>query len=100
MKYYMVEGIIQNAENMNDHIMKQHVAYTQKAMDRGMILISGLKADMSGGMFIMRAETLEETEHYLANEPFCLNGIQEYKVIEFNPHYLNPSTESWMESTK
>ena len=55
---------------------------------------------MSGGMFIMRAETLEETEHYLANEPFCLNGIQEYKVIEFNPHYLNPSTESWMESTK
>ena len=49
MRYFLVEGIIRAAENMDDAIMKQHMAYTQKAMDQGSILISGLKADMGGG---------------------------------------------------
>ena len=42
MKYFMVEGIIRAAENMDDAIMEQHMAYTQKAMDQGNVLISGL----------------------------------------------------------
>ena len=43
MKYYMVEGIILDAGKMDDAIMKEHMAYTQKAMDSGMIFLSGLK---------------------------------------------------------
>ena len=35
MKYYMVEGLILDADRMNDAIMKDHMAYTQKAMDSG-----------------------------------------------------------------
>ena len=38
MKYYMVEGIILDAGKMDDAIMKEHMAYTQKAMDSGMEL--------------------------------------------------------------
>lgn len=54
MKYYMVEGIILDAGKMDDAIMKEHMAYTQKAMDSGMIFLSGLKTDMSGGVFLMK----------------------------------------------
>ena len=39
MKYYMVEGMILDADRMNDAIMKDHMAYTQKAMDSGMIFL-------------------------------------------------------------
>ena len=39
MKYYMVEGIILDAGKMDDAIMKEHMAYTQKAMDSGMIFL-------------------------------------------------------------
>lgn len=92
MKNFIVEGILTNPNLINDNIMKEHMAYSQKAMDSGLILMSGLKSDMSGGLFIMRAESIEEIEAYLTNEPFKVHGIQEYKITEFNTHYLNQSS--------
>ena len=56
-------------------IMKAHMAYTQMAMDKGLILMSGLKEDMSGGIFVMKDESIEKVQEYLSNEPFSINGI-------------------------
>lgn len=95
MKQVMVEGTILAAEKMTDEIMKEHMAYTQKAMDDGMILLSGLKADRSGGIFLMKAETLEAIELYLAEEPFHRYGIQDYRLVEFQSHYMNQSLNEW-----
>ena len=67
MKYFVVEGTITNADLMNDNIMKEHMAYSQKAMDEGLILMSGLKEDMSGGLFVMKAESPKTLEIYLNN---------------------------------
>lgn len=95
MKYFIVEGNLKDSDKINDNIMKEHMAYTKKAMDNGMILMSGLKEDMTGGIFIIKSETLKKVEEYLMNEPFEINGIQDYKVIEFNPHYFNQSPSEW-----
>ena len=43
MKYFIVEGMLKDSSPINDDIMKKHMAYTQKAMDKGLILMSGLK---------------------------------------------------------
>lgn len=96
MRYYIVEGTIKDAESMDDSIMKEHMAYTQKAMDEGKILMSGLKADMGGGVFIAGYESEEELRVYLEQEPFGRYGIQEYRWVEFNAHYLNPSPDNWL----
>ncbi|WP_066714576.1 YciI family protein [Clostridium sp. Marseille-P299] len=95
MKYFIVEGNIIDAEKMTDGIMKEHMAYTGKAMEEGMYLMSGLKADMSGGIFIIKSESLESLENYLSKEPFKMNGIQDYRILEFNSHYFNPSADEW-----
>lgn len=95
MKYFIVEGILQDADRINDEIMKEHMAYTQRAMEAGIILTSGLKSDMSGGIFVMKAESLEKIEAYLSNEPFKVYGIQNYKTTEFEPHYFNQSPSEW-----
>lgn len=95
MKYFIVEGILKNADKINDSIMKEHMDYTQKAMDAGLILMSGLKEDISGGVFVIKLESLQMVEEYLSNEPFKINGIQEYKIMEFNPHYFNESPKAW-----
>ncbi len=50
----MVEGSIKDAGRMTDEIMNEHMACTRAAMERGMIFMSGLKADMSGGLSVMR----------------------------------------------
>lgn len=95
MKYFIVEGMLKNSEKIDENIMKEHMAYTQKAMDEGMILMSGLKSDMSGGIFVIKAESIEKLETYLSNEPFKLYGIQDYKFTEFDTHYFNQSPTEW-----
>ncbi|MDZ4992342.1 hypothetical protein GNF80_05055 [Clostridium perfringens] len=95
MKYFIVEGILKNSDKINEDIMKEHMAYTKKAMDEGMILMSGLKSDMSGGIFVIKSESIEKLEAYLSNEPFKLYGIQDYKFVEFNAHYFNQSPSAW-----
>lgn len=75
--------------------MKEHMAYTQKAMDSGMILMSGLKKDMTGGIFVIKSESIEELETYLSNEPLKIYGIQDYKFMEFDAHYFNQSSSEW-----
>lgn len=95
MKYFIVEGILKNPDKVDENIMKEHMAYTQKAMDNGLILTSGLKSDMSGGVFIMKSESIEIINDYLSNEPFKKYEIQDYKLIEFEPHYFNQSPSEW-----
>lgn len=95
MKYFIVEGILKNSDKISEDIMKEHMAYTQKAMDEGMILMSGLKSDMTGGIFVMKAESIEKLDSYLSNEPFKVYGIQDYKFVEFNAHYFNQSPKEW-----
>ena len=75
MKYFIVEGILKDSDKINEDIMKKHMAYTQKAMDEGIILVSGLKSDMSGGIFVIKSESVEKLEAYLSKEPFKLYGI-------------------------
>lgn len=98
MKYFIVEGTLKKQEKVDESIMKEHMAYTQKAMDTGLILMSGLKADMSGGIFVMKSESIEKLEEYLSSEPFKVSGIQDYKVIEFSAHYFNQSPSKWFDN--
>lgn len=98
MKYFMVEGTLKYPNKINDNIMKEHMTYTQKAMDNGLILMSGLKSDMTGGLFIIKSENIEKVHNYLNNEPFKNYGIQDYKVTEFDAHYFNESPSEWFKN--
>ena len=98
MELYLVDGMIKNAEAMTDQIMEEHKAYTQKAMDHGMTLMAGLKSDMSGAVFLMKGQTQDEIEAYLANEPFKKHGIQEYKITKFEAHFIQSSMEQWKDA--
>lgn len=69
--------------------MKQHMAYTQKAMDEGMIFLSGLKKDQSGGIFLIKSDTEERLKDYLDHEPMHVYGIQDYHYVEFDAHYIS-----------
>lgn len=95
MKYFIVEGLLKDSDKINEDIMKEHMSYTQRAMDKGMILVSVLKSNMSGGIFVIKAESVQKLEDYLSKEPFKLYGIQDYKFVEFNAHYFNPSPSEW-----
>ncbi|MDU6113179.1 MAG: YciI family protein [Paeniclostridium sordellii] len=95
MKYFIVEGILKSTDEIDKDTMTKHMNYSQKAMNEGLILMSGLKENMSGGIFIMKSDSIENIKEYLDNEPFKLEGIQDYKIVEFSPHYFNESPGEW-----
>lgn len=95
MKFFIVEGIIKDMKGMNEALLKEHMAYTQKVMNKGHYLFSGLKSDQSGGMFMIKAESQEWLEEYLHNEPFYKAGIQDYKIQPVDVHWSNEQTSSW-----
>ncbi len=95
MKYFIIEGTLRSSDLIDDNIMKEHMSYSGKAMEEGFILMTGLKEDMSGVIFIMNADEVSKVDEYLSNEPLKIHNIQDYKVTEFAPHYFNPSPTEW-----
>ena len=69
MQFFIVEGVLKKPELMNDTLLKEHISYTQKAMQKELYLLSGLKEDQTGGIFIIKAENKEALQSYLENEP-------------------------------
>lgn len=57
--------------------------------------MSGLKSNMEGGLFVMKADSIEKVEEYLNNKPLKTYEIQDYKIIEFEPYYFNQSPSEW-----
>lgn len=98
MKYFIVEGNIKTMKGMSESLLKEHMAYTQKSIDEGNYLFSGLKSDQTGGIFIMKASSKESLLLYLQEEPFYKAGIQTYTVKEFDVHYTYSDIEEWFSS--
>ena len=97
MKFYLIEGTIINEEIMSEEIMKEHIAYTSQAMAQGRIFLSGLKSDMSGGVFLIKAECQEDVQEYLDQEPLNMQGIQSYRILPFDIHYVEEHAKEWFE---
>lgn len=97
MKFYLIEGTIINEEIMSEEIMKEHMDYTSQAMAQGRIFLSGLKSDMSGGVFLIKAECQEDVQEYLDQEPLRMHGIQSYRILPFDIHYVEEHAKEWFE---
>lgn len=94
MKFFIIEGTL-NTDKIDDTLIQDHISYTNTKIEDGLIFLSSLKADMSGGLFIMKGNCIDDIHKYLENEPFYKAGIQEYTVTEFTPHYINSQNYNW-----
>ena len=45
MKYFFVEGILKKSPPIPENIMQDHINYSKKAMDNGLILMTATKSD-------------------------------------------------------
>ena len=69
-------------------------AYKQKFLDSGDILTCGPKPGGVGAC-ILRAESREAVDEYIANDPFIQAGVQEYTVTEFNIFAIQDYAKEW-----
>ena len=66
-----------------DAHMGAHMRFLRKHYGDGTFLLSGRKIPREGGIILAAGKTREEIEAIARADPFCANGLAEFRVIEF-----------------
>ncbi len=101
MKYFNIQATFTQNTTIGEKEFKKasedHLAYLNKGFDEGFILLSGPKANLEGGIIIMKGESLEAIENYIAGDPLKILDIQSYKITEFKLYDYQPMLKEWFD---
>ena len=68
-----------------DKELNNHIDYLKKQYAAGNFLASGRKIPRNGGVILAKAQSREELDEILKQDPFNQNKLADYEVIEFVP---------------
>jgi uncharacterized protein YciI len=66
-----------------DAQMRPHVAFLKKYYASGNFLISGRQIPRTGGIILALADSREQIEAIMAEDPFSRHGLADVRIIEF-----------------
>jgi uncharacterized protein YciI len=66
-----------------DAQMRPHMAFLKRHYATGTFLISGRKIPRDGGIILAAGKTREEIDSIMHEDPFCKNGLADFRIIEF-----------------
>jgi uncharacterized protein YciI len=96
MKHFLLEGEYLVPFEEFSELVPKHRAFLQKGYDAGHFLCSGPQIPARGGFLLARAESLEELQQILADEPFTkANKMRFSRITEFNPVQHQPILKDW-----
>lgn len=96
MKHYIVEITFKVPFEKVEPVVPAHRAYLRVNYDKGILLCSGPKIPRDGGLLVARGESIDVINELIANDPYNLNGVADYRVVEFVPVYFQPILENWV----
>jgi uncharacterized protein YciI len=97
MKHFIVEINYTKPLEKIAEITPLHREYLKTGYDSGMLLYSGRRADLKGGIVLARAESEKEISEFFSKDPYGLNEAVEYKVTEFGPVLYQEWMKDWLE---
>lgn len=68
-----------------DSFLQAHRDFLDEHYAAGDVITSGPRAQRVGGVIMLRAANREAAELILAQDPFNINGIADYQIVEFTP---------------
>jgi len=68
-----------------DKYLEPHIQYLEKYYSLQKFICSGRRNPRIGGVILCRTHNLKETEAIIVEDPFYINQIAEYEIIEFSP---------------
>lgn len=96
MKHFVVEIIYKAPLEKINEVRDRHRAFLDVGYKRGMILMSGPQVPRIGGVIIGRAESMEDFASLLADDPYQVEGVAEYKFMEFTPVHFQEIIKEWI----
>jgi len=68
-----------------DKELKPHINYLEKYYSLQKFMCSGRRNPRVGGVILCNAKDMKEVETIIKEDPFYINKIAEYEIIEFLP---------------
>jgi len=69
---------------VNRHL-EAHRAYLDQNYAKGAFVASGPQNPRTGGVILCNAVSRDEVEDIIATDPFNINEVADYSIIEFSP---------------
>jgi uncharacterized protein YciI len=87
---FVVELIYKADLKQIDAQMRSHMNFLKRHYATGTFLISGRKIPRDGGIILAVGKTRDEIEAIMQEDPFCKNGLADFRVIEFRASQRAP----------
>ena len=71
--------------NEVDRFLAAHRAYLARHYAAGYFITSGPQTPRVGGVIMMKADSREAVDSIIAEDPFHINDIADYQIVEFTP---------------
>lgn len=71
-----------------DRFLQAHRDYLAKHYAAGDFIASGPQTPRIGGVIMIKAENREAVDSIIAQDPFNINSIADYQIVEFTPTML------------
>ena len=68
-----------------DRFLAAHREYLARHYVAGDLITSGPRSGRVGGVIMIKAHSLEAVNAIIAEDPFHINGIADYQIVEFAP---------------
>jgi uncharacterized protein YciI len=82
--FVVITRYLKNIEIINEN-RPAHVDFLNKYYEKGKILLSGRQNPLTGGLLLVNAESREEVEQIIQEDPFYKNKLIEINIHEFEP---------------
>ena len=77
-----------------DHFLQAHREYLAEHYAAGDFIASGPQIPRVGGVIMIKAENRRVVDAIIAQDPFNINDIADYNIVEFTPTMFCDSTLS------
>ena len=80
---FIIELIYKADLSQIDAHMRAHVKFLNEQYAAGHFLVSGRKIPRDGGVIVAVADSRQQIESIIRDDPFCKRGLADFRIIEF-----------------
>lgn len=82
--FVLIARYLRPAEEVDRHL-DDHRAWIIRNFEAGRFLLTARQVPLTGGLILANASGETELRDAVAEDPFVVNGVAEYEILEFTP---------------
>jgi uncharacterized protein YciI len=81
--YILISTYTRPIDEVNAQL-DHHRAWLARHYETGRVLVSGRRNPTTGGVIVLRADSREQVDELLADDPYTQHGLVDYEIVAFD----------------